>query len=189
MKKWVRTKIIGSGTKEDPCRAYIPINVSAVMMEIDDNACLCRVAGAPDQISKILADAEITQLTDEEARKIIKSKHPNSDLENVDVADPEIDEIARSLGIDPHIRADIQTPTRGKQLLQDQECYLMAHICEKIGLTKDYWDKEASKTTKWKRGIDIEDDIKDGWTEAHEFVLKRIREKMKKEHVTILKKI
>jgi len=108
-----------------------------------------------------------------------KVKYTNSDLENLDVADPEIDEIAKSLSLDPQIRADIQIPTRGKQVLQDQENYLMAHICEKIGLGKDYWDAEAKKTSKWTKGIEIESDIKEGKTEAHEFVLSRIREKFK----------
>jgi len=146
--------------------------------ELENNECLCRVAGTPDQISAITADADITQLTDEEARKIIKSKYPNSDLENLDIADPEIDEIAKAQGIDPKIRADIVVPSVGRQVLQDQENYLMAHICEKIGLTRDYWDTKAAKTTKWEKGINIEHSIKDGHVEAHEFVLERIRKKI-----------
>jgi len=179
MKAWIKTKIIGTGSAEDPKRPYVAgQNVDASMMEIDANTCLARVAGTPDQISAITGDTDITQLTDEEARKIIKQKYPNSDLENVDVADPEIDEIAKAQGIDPKIRADIVVPTRGKMVLQDQENYLMAHICEKIGLTRDYWDAEAAKTTKWEKGIDIEHSIKDGHVEAHEFVLERIRKKI-----------
>jgi len=180
MKVWIKTKIIGKGTDEDPRRVYLANqNVVASMAEIDTNTCLCRVAGTPDQISTILVDAEITQLTDKEARKIIKSKYLNSDLENVDVADPEIDEIAKAQGIDPKIRADVVIASRGKMVLQDQENYLMAHICERIGLTRDYWDTEAAKTTKWKKGIDIEHSIKDGEVLGHEFVLSRIREKIK----------
>jgi len=180
VKAWIKTKIIGTGTEEDPRRPYLANQSGAVsMMEIDSNTCICRVAGTPDQINVILADPEVTQLTDKEAREIIKSKYTNSDLENLDVADPEIDEIAKSLSLDPQIRADIQIPTRGKQVLQDQENYLMAHICEKIGLGKDYWDAEAKKTSKWTKGIEIESDIKEGKTEAHEFVLSRIREKFK----------
>ena len=179
MKAWIKTKIIGEGTEDDPKRPYLANQrVTVSMMETDREACLCRVAGTLEQINTILEDTEITQLTDEEARQIIKSKYPNSDLENLDIADPEIDEIAKSLGLDPKIRGDIQIPTRGKQVLQDQENYLMAHISEKLGLTKDFWDTEAKKS-KWTKGIEIEHDIKEGKTEAHEFVLSRIREKLK----------
>jgi len=180
MKAWIRTKIIGKETTNEPKRPYLANqNVVASMIEIDGSTCLCRIAGTPEQINTILEDTEITQLTDEEARQIIKSKYPNSDLENLDIADPEIDEIAKSLRLEPKIRGDIQIPTRGKQVLQDQENYLMAHISEKLGLTKDFWDTEAKKS-KWEKGIEIEYDIKEGKIEAHEFVLSRIREKLKK---------
>jgi len=179
MKVWIKTKIIGQGTDGDPKRPYLAgQRVTASMIEIGTGACLCRIAGTPEQINTILEDTEITQLTDEEARQIIKSKYPNSDLENLDIADPEINEIAKLLGLDPEIRGDIQIPTRGKQVLQDQENYLMAHISEKLGLTKDFWDTEAKKS-KWEKGIEIEHDIKEGKIEAHEFVLSRIREKLK----------
>ena len=182
MKVFIRTKIIGTGSSEDPRRPYLANQESettvASMIELENNECLCRVAGTPEQINAITADTDITQLTDEEARKIIKSKYPDSDLENLDVADPEIDEIAKAQGIDPKIRADIVIPSRGRQVLQDQENYLMAHICEKISLTRDYWDTEAAKTTKWEKGISIEHSIKDGHVEAHEFVLSRIRKKI-----------
>jgi len=179
MKVWIKTKIIGQGIEDDPKRPYLAgQRVTASMIEIDTGACLCRIAGTPEQINTILEDTEITQLTDEEARQIIKSKYPNSDLENLDIADPEIDEIAKSLGLNPKIRGDIQIPTRGKQVLQDQENYLMAQISEKLGLTKDFWDTEAKKS-KWTKGIEIEHDIKDGKIEAHEFVLSRIRKKFK----------
>ena len=179
MKVWVKTKLIAAETKESLKEPYLGNqDVCYSVMKTESNECLCRVAGTPEQISAITGDADITQLTDEEARKIIKSKYPNSDLENVDVADPEIDEIAKAQGIDPKIRADVVISSRGRQVLQDQENYLMAHICEKILLTRDYWDTEAAKTTKWKKGIDIEHSIKDGHAEAHEFVLSRIRSKI-----------
>jgi len=179
MKVWVKTKIIGTGTGTDPRRPYLSgQDVRYSVIELANDKCLCRCAGTPEQINTITADADITQLTDEEARKIIKSKYPDSDLENVDVADPEIDEIAKAQGIDPKIRADLIIPTRGRQVLQDQENYLMAHICEKLLLTRDYWDAEAAKTTKWKKGIDIEHSIKDGEVLGHEFVLERIRKKI-----------
>lgn len=179
MKIWIKTKIIGTGTEKDSRRAYINQTVSVSMMELENNKCLCRVAGTAEQISVIIADVEITELTDEEAQSIIKTKYPNSDLENTDISDLEIDEIAKSHGLDPKIRADIIIPTRGKQLLQDQENYLMSLICERISLSKDYWDTDVAKTTKWKKGIDIEHDIKDGKGEAHEFVLSKIRDTVK----------
>lgn len=180
MKTWIKTKIIGTGTSKDARRPYkANQEVPTSMMELENNECLCRVAGTPAQISAIVADAEITQLTDEEALIIIKNKHPNSNLENLDISDPEVDTIAKTQGLNQKLRADIIIPTRGKQLLQDQENYLMSHICEKIGLTKECWNTEAAKTTKWKKGKDNEDDVKDGKGEAHEFVLSKIRDKIK----------
>ena len=177
MKAIIRTKIIGTGTSENPRRPYLASqNVPASMMELADNECLCRVAGTPTQISAIVADAEITQQTDEEALTIIKNKYPNSDTENIDIGDSEIDNIAEAQGLKPKLRADIVMPTRGKQLLQDQENYLMSHICEKMKFTKAWWDKEA-KNGKWATGSDLEKDIKDGKGEAHEFTLSRIRMK------------
>jgi len=179
MKAWIKTKIIGTGAEDDPRRPYLANqSVPASMIEINADTCLCRVAGTPDQISAITADAEITQLTDEEARKIIKSKHPNSDLENVDVADPEIDEIAKSVGIDPKIRADIVVPSVGRQVLQDQEKHLLSLISAKLGLTRDQWVTYA-KEKFGKLGIDIDREIREGRNEAHEIVLNIIREAKK----------
>jgi len=176
MKVWIKTKFV-AGEKGDREPYLARLKLSYSLIDLGD-VCLCRVAGTPDQISTILADAEITQLTDEEARKIIKSKHPNSDLENVDVADPEVDEMAKSLGIDPHIRADIQVPTVGKQLLQDQEKHLLSLISERLGLTRDQWDTYA-KEKFGKLGIDIDREIREGKNEAHEIVLNIIREAKK----------
>jgi hypothetical protein len=142
---------------------------------LDATTCLCRVAGTPAQIADILADASITEQTDDQARTIIQSKYPDSDLENIDIPDLEIDEIAKSLGLDPHLRADIQLPTRGKQVLQDQENYLLAMISTKKGKSKKFWDDEVGKSGKWAKGIDIENAIIDGKGAAHEFVLSRLR--------------
>ena len=179
MKVWIKTKIVGKGTEDDPKRPYLAgQRVTASMMEIDTGACLCRVAGTPEQINTVLEDTEITQLTDEEARQIIKSKYPNSDLENLDIADPEIDEIAKSLGLDPGARADIQVPTVGKQLLQDQEKHLLSLISERLGLTRGQWDAYA-KEKFGKLGIDIDREIREGKNEAHEVVLNIIREAKK----------
>jgi len=179
MKAWIKTKIIGTGSNEDPRRPYLANqSVLSSMMEIDADTCLCRVAGTLEQINTILEDTEITQLTDEEARQIIKSKYPNSNLENLDIADPEIDEIAKSLGLDPEARADIQIPTVGKQLLQDQEKHLLSLISERLGLTRDQWDTYA-KGKFGKLGIDIDREIREGKNEPHEAVLNIIREAKK----------
>ena len=176
MKKFIQTNIIGTGTDDDPKHPYLADqDIPASMLELPDNTCLCRIAGTPAQITTILADDAITEQTDEQATTIIQSKHPGSSLENLDIADPEIDEIAKSLGLDPHLRADIQIPTRGKQILQDQENYLMAHINTKKGISKQFWDGEAAKSSKYSKGIDIESDVIDGKGAAHEFILSRLR--------------
>jgi len=176
MKTWIRTKIIGTGAESDPRIPYVSNQgVSTSMLDFGDGTCLCRVAGTPVQIGTILADSEITQATDDEARSFIKSEHPNSDLENLDVPDPEVDSIAEARGLDPRIRTDIQVPGRGDRVLQAQENYLMMQICANLGLTKDYWDDEAAKSEKWVDGHEIEDYVLDGVQEAHEFVLSRIR--------------
>jgi len=176
MKSWILTKITGTGTDEDPIRPYLADqNTTSSMMELPDGKYLCRVAGTPSQIDTILSDPDITELTDEQAKNLIQSKHPDSDLENLDVADPEIDEIAKTIGLDPHLRADIKTPSQGKQVLQDQENYLMAHISTKKGRSKQFWDDEAAKSGVYHKGIDIEKAVLDGKAEAHEFVLSRLR--------------
>jgi len=180
VKVWIKTILEEKKDTGEVTRVPYLANqaVRYSITELENNECLCRVAGTPEQISAILADSQITQLTDEEARKIIKSKHPNSDLESVDVADPEIDEIAKSIGIEPQARADIQIPTVGKQLLQDQEKHLLSLISERLGLTRDQWDTYAKeKFGKW--GIDIDREIREGKNEAHENVLNIIREAKK----------
>ena len=74
-------------------------------------------------------------LKDEEARAIIKSKNPNADLEDVDVVDIELEELARSEGLDPHeIKRDILVPTRGKRVLQCQEAHLLRVLAKKKGI-------------------------------------------------------
>jgi len=179
MKSWIITKITGTGTDEDPIRPYLADqDTVSSMMELPDGKYLCRVAGTPSQIVTILSDQDITELTDEQAKNLIHSKHPDSDIENIDVADPEIDEIAKTIGLDPHLRADIKTPSRGKQVLQDQENYLMTHISMKKGRSKQFWDDEAAKSGVHHKGIDIENAIIDGKADAHEFVLSRLREKI-----------
>ena len=180
MKIWIKTSMKNIGTVDEP--DHIPnfggleSKVPYSLMKINfPNEVLLRVAGMPAQNATILADAAITEQTDEQAKTIIQSKHPDSSLENFDIADPEIDEIAKSLGLDTHLRADIQIPSRGKQLLQDQENYLMAQISTKKGISRPMWDNEAVKSGKYLKGIDIENDVIDGKGAAHEFILSRLR--------------
>jgi len=97
------------------------------------------------------------------------------DLENIDIADPEVDEIAKTHGLDPKLRADIQIPLRGKQVLPGQENHMLALIATKKGKSKAHWDDEAAASGKWAKGIDIENDILDGTGAAHEFMLSRLR--------------
>ena len=174
MKIWIKTKMIGKGTESDPKRPYLPVNLPYSMLDLGDE-CLVRVSGKPEEIKKLLSDPNITVLKDEEARAIIKSKYPNVDLENADIIDVEIDEIAKEIGLDPHeIRRDIQMPTVGKQILQDQEKHLMTVISKKLGFSRAYWDKVAGIHYN-KKGIEIDRDIRTGYNYAHTFVLDRIR--------------
>ena len=175
MKTWIRTKIIEiEGSRRPYCTGQ---DVLISMMELPNNECLCRAAGTPVQIAIITADAAITEHTDEQAETIIRSKHHDSDLENLDIADPEVDDIAKAQGLDPHLRADIQIPLRGNQVLQDQENYLLTMISAKKGKSKQFWDDEAGKSGKYPKGIDLEHAIIDGKGAAHEFVLSRLRAK------------
>lgn len=96
------------------------------------NECLVRLSGKPEDIKKLIEDPEIKVLKDEEARKIIKSKYPNSDLEDLDVADIELEELAKAEGLDPHeIKRDVQVPTRGRRVLQCQEAHLFRVLAKK----------------------------------------------------------
>jgi len=180
MKVWIitnyETRVTDEGIKRMPKIWWDGYRCTHT--DIGADRCLCRVAGTPAQIDTMLVSADITQLTDEEARKIIKSKYPNSDLENLDVADPEIDEIAKAHGIDPKIRADILIPSRiGKPLLQEQEHYLLKVISEKVGLTRPDWDT-IFKAKYNKLGIEIEEGMLKGRGEDHERILSEIRAKV-----------
>jgi hypothetical protein len=181
MKAWIRTKIIGSGTSNDPRRPYTANQVvNFSIIELANNECLCRISGTPAQIDTIKTYIEIIILSDDEARAIIKTKYPNSDLESLDVVDPEVDEIAKAYGLDPKIRADIQIPSRiGKPLLQEQEHHLLKIISEKIGLTRPVWDKIFMMKYN-KLGIEIEDRMLKGRVEDHERILSEIRARVSK---------
>jgi hypothetical protein len=167
---------------------------------------LVRVVGMPTSIIPIIEDAKLNLdgmqlLTDDESEILVRTElimdvsqleiqrgnisafdlipypgRENWSCESCDCADPEIDTIAKSLGLDPHqIRSTIQMPSRGKQVLQDQENYLLAQISTKKGKSNQFWDDEAVKSGKYPKGIDIDNAILDGKGAAQEFVLSRLR--------------
>jgi len=159
MKLWIKTKIVGKGTEDNPRRPYLPVNLPYSMLDLGDE-CLVRVSGKPEDIKKLLNDPNITVLKDEEARAIIKSKNPNADLEDVDVVDIELEELARSEGLDPHeIKRDIQVSTRGRRVLQCQEAHLLRVLAKKKGIDIS----------------DIEEHIELGSKHAHNRALARLR--------------
>lgn len=176
MKLFISTKMLGTGAEGDYLRPFLADqDVSASMMTLDDGMCVCRVAGDPSAIAIVAPHPDIDVLDDSAALSVMRGKYHECDLENVDIPDPEIDEIAKANGLDPHLRADIKTPSRGNQVLQDQENYLMAMISTKKGKSKQFWDDEAGKSGKYPKGIDIENAIIDGNNEVHEFVMSRLR--------------
>jgi len=163
MKSWIRTSCYWDGTTE----ANLPdlgnyetdreIRYSLAKIDFPTDV-LCRVAGPIAKVSAIVATKGT--LTDAEARTIIKRYNPNADLENVDVRDPEIDGILESLGENPQaIRKQVQTPTVGRQVLQDQEL-------------------NAMKVITRRKGVDIspyEDAIKRGKQAEHEDAMAKLR--------------
>ena len=166
MKIWTEVNIITVNGGKQPDVGNIK---KFSWVPISKSKALVRISGLPSELSGF------TPLSDEEALIAIKNYNPNANLENVDIADSEVNVIAKSLGIDPQIRADIKAPSRGKQLLQDQENYIMSIISTKKGKSKHFWDNEASKSGKYSKGIDIQNAILDGKCDAHEFILSRLR--------------
>lgn len=180
---------------------------TSIIKPLSDGKPIFRLAGLPVDIEPIITDAKLTTtdfilLTDEEvlieqrtkrvegisqlaiqrgeiAQVDMKPARGRDDWmhEGCDCADPEVDAIAKANGLDPHSRADIQMPSHGKQVLQDQENYLMSQISEKKGMSRSMWDSEAVKSGKYSKGIDIEKDVIDGKGAAHEFILSRLRTK------------
>jgi len=164
MKLWIKTKFEIKEIDGIPHRvpAGVPETLPYSIFEIDDNTCLVRVSGKPEEIKKLLSDPNITVLTDEEARAIIKSKNPNADLEDVDVVDIELEELARSEGLDPHeIKRDVLVPTKGRRVLQCQEAHLLRVLAKKKGIDIS----------------DIEEHIELGSKHAHNRALARLRGK------------
>jgi len=156
MKIWTETNIIGTGSGLDMKRPDLPSGVRYSMLDRGDGTCLCRVAGPPEVIGGIRR-----RLSDGEAEAILKSFNPEFELEDLDVPDPELDDELGTLGEDPdEVRRQVQTPTKGKHVLQDQELAVMRRIAQNRGIAISELD---------------EDEIKEGKTEAHERVLNRLR--------------
>ena len=49
MKLWIKTKIVGKGTEDDPKRPYLPVNLLYSALYLGDE-CLVRVSGKPEEI-------------------------------------------------------------------------------------------------------------------------------------------
>jgi len=167
MKIWVRTEAYNAGTAEEP--DYLPdlggnetdpdIRFSLMKVAFPDDV-LCRVAGPQAKVRDIERATAPNPQTDDQARSIIKTHHPNSDLENVDIPDPELDSMLEAMGENPiDVRSDIQTPTTGNQVLQDQELHAMEVVAQKRG-------KDISPHEKG---------IKRGRKDEHEKAMKRLR--------------
>jgi len=159
MKLWVKTKMIGEGTDVDSRRPCLPVDLPYSMLDLGDE-CLVRVTGKPEDLKKLIEDAAVKLLKDEEARKIIRTKHPNSDLEDLDIADVELEELAKAERLDPcGIKRDVQVPTRGRRVLQCQEMHLLRILAKKKGVDLS----------------DLEEDIELGSKHAFNRALARLR--------------
>lgn len=174
MKAFIQTNYITENNIKKPylARQSAPYSV----LELDPNSIIARVAGTPEQITLILSDPKILQLTENQVLTMAKERYPSFELYNCDVADVEVDAIATINGIDPKLRSDIKVSrASGIPVLQEQENYLMGIVSEKKGLTRQYWDEEAGSLVPSMTGQDIENKILDGSQESQEFVLSRIR--------------
>lgn len=167
MKLWIKTKIIGTGTDEDPRRPYLPASTHYSMLDLE-NECLCRITITPNQLSSIQNDTNIAVLTDDEALQIIKSINQNAELEDVDVADVELEELAKQYGVDPvEEKRTVIVPTRGRRVLQCQEAHLLRVIAKKKSVDIS----------------DIEEHIELGSKHAYNRALARIRGEVGGKHL------
>lgn len=174
MKAFVQTKYVNKNSVNKPYLAGQ--NVPYSVMELEPNSIIARVAGTPEQISLILNDSNIIQLTEKQVLAMAKEKDSEFELYKCDVADMEVDILARTNGIDPKLRSDVKiSRANGIPVLQEQENYLMGIVSEKKGLTRQYWDEEAGSLVPSMTGQDIENKILDGSQDSQEFVLSRIR--------------
>lgn len=167
MKTWVRTECYNAGTSENP--ENLPdlggyetdrdINYSLMRINFPTDV-LCRVAGPQVKVKDIEQATVPNPQTDDQAGDLIRKHYPSSDLENVDVRDPEVDAMLEVEGEDPtEVRSNVQTPTVGRQVLQDQEFHAMQVVANH-------------------RGVDIsphERGKKRGRKDEHEKALKKLR--------------
>ena len=177
MKILVKTKIITIEGGEHKRSVYLPVEgVAYSAIDLGDSWALVRVSGNKRQIEQIRKDSSITILSDKTALELLTSINKTAELCNIDIMDNELDELSLKVGLEPGLRANIQTPAKTGCLLQSQEKYLMSHICKKIGLTKKEWNVITSTTGKWINGKALEDAIIAGNNEAYVFVLNKIHE-------------
>jgi len=167
MKIWVETDFTTISRNGETFRApdlggyETDSDIASSVMDKGDGTCLCRVAGPQAKVRDIERATAPNLQTDGQARDLIQKHHPNSDLENLDVPDPELDSMLEAEGEDPiDIRSDVQTPTEGAQVLQDQELHAMEVAAQK-------------------RDVEIpdKDKIKRGFGNAHENAMKRLRKR------------
>lgn len=158
MKAWVKTKIIGSGNVRDPRRPDLKgLNLTYSMVDLGTEA-LCRVSGKSLDITKLLLYSDVRELTDDEALTLIKSVNPNADLRNVDIYDDELDEIAKTLGINPiEVRKSVGSH------FHEQEFALIKKIAEKLKVDVS----------------DVESDFKRGKNTAVKEIHRRIKRMLK----------
>ena len=201
MKNWFIAKRIGKGTFEDPYRPFfenIPkgpylgrfpstleefdngdtaLNFSALQISSDEY--LCCVGASHHIMQKIfegVTQKKAREVSDDEAWEIIKENAPNTLLKDFNVIDPEVVFFA-------HIFIELENELNRMQKpnspedTRNIEIDILRKTGEIFGLMPEYWDSEIKKAGKWKHGKELEDDVLDGRTEAHEFVLSRIREK------------
>jgi len=168
MKSWIETDLYENTTDFDGPTIVPDLggyeadpDIVSSIMDKGDGTCLCRVAGPRTKVKDIEQATAPNPQTDDQARDLIQKHHPDSDLENVDVPDPELDSMLEAEGGDPiDIRSDVQTPTEGDQVLQDQELHAMEVAAQK-------------------RDVEIpdKDKIKRGFGNAHGNAMKRLRKR------------
>ncbi len=142
------------------------VEITLPFSRIDD---VYRVTGTPSQIQTLLSDPKVTLLSNGDFLTLF----PNLELMDCDVPDVEVDDIAVKNGIDPALKTDIKIP-KGKYLLQEQENYLLSLVSERKGITKTDWDILVT-STKWNKGKNLENDVLAGKTDAHEFIISKLR--------------
>jgi len=134
MKAWVRVpyKRVGEPwTRRVPDFGRYSPNYSSV--DLRDGTCLARIAGEAETVEAIKRLAHATELDDYSARALLRTIHPNSDLEDCDVPDPEVDALLKREGLDPaEVRRKARVTT--KHALQSQELHALATLAERRGI-------------------------------------------------------